>query len=69
VFAEDGHYFRVISQGFGLMPSYASALTVEERWAVVAYVRALQLSQRGRLEQAPAAERERLERERKEIPR
>jgi mono/diheme cytochrome c family protein len=69
VWAEDGRYFQVISEGFGLMPSYASHLTVEERWAVVAYVRALQLSQRGRLEQAPPEERERLERERREIPR
>jgi mono/diheme cytochrome c family protein len=69
VWADDGRYFRVVSEGFGLMPSYATALTVEERWAVVAYVRALQLSQRGRLEQAPPAERERLERERREISR
>ena len=36
----------VISEGFGLMPSYASDAPREERWAVVAYVRALQLSQR-----------------------
>jgi mono/diheme cytochrome c family protein len=41
----DGWYFQVISEGFGVMPSYASALTYEERWAIVAYVRALQLSQ------------------------
>ena len=41
----DGYLFRVLSNGFGLMPSYANALTVEDRWAVVAYVRALQLSQ------------------------
>jgi mono/diheme cytochrome c family protein len=59
----DGWYFQVISQGFGVMPSYASMLTVEDRWAVVAYVRALQLSQATRLADLPPAERARLERE------
>ena len=41
-----GYIFEVISKGFGLMASYAAELTIEERWAVVAYVRALQVSQR-----------------------
>ena len=41
----DGQIFRVISQGYGLMPSYAHALTAHQRWAVVAYVRVLALSQ------------------------
>jgi mono/diheme cytochrome c family protein len=58
----DGYFFQVISRGFGVMPSYASHLTVEERWAVVGYLRALQLSQRTRLELVPAAERDRLQR-------
>jgi mono/diheme cytochrome c family protein len=58
---EDGHYYLVISRGFGVMPSYAGELTIEERWAVVAYVRALQLSQAARLEQVPPTERTRLE--------
>ena len=40
-----GHFFNVVTNGYGAMPDYASQLTVEERWAVVAYVRALQLSQ------------------------
>jgi mono/diheme cytochrome c family protein len=40
-----GYFFEVITKGFGLMASYAAELTVDERWAVVAYVRALQLSQ------------------------
>lgn len=57
----DGWFFRVVSEGFGVMPSYASHLTVEERWAVVAYLRALQLSQRARLDQIPADERARLQ--------
>jgi mono/diheme cytochrome c family protein len=56
----DGWYFQVMSEGFGLMPSYASALTPEERWAVVAYLRALQLSQRAPLDRLTPAERARI---------
>jgi mono/diheme cytochrome c family protein len=59
----DGYIFRVISSGFGLMPSYAAALPVEDRWAVVAYVRALQLSQHATLDQLPPEARQRLEKE------
>lgn len=59
----DGHIYRVISDGFGLMPSYATALAPEERWAVVAYVRALQLSQYAAAEQLPPGARERLQKE------
>ena len=59
----DGYFYQVVSKGFGLMPAYSAELTVEERWAVVAYVRALQLSQRARLEQAPPEVRARLQRE------
>lgn len=40
-----GHFYSVIANGYGAMPEYASQLTPEERWAIVAYVRALQLSQ------------------------
>lgn len=40
-----GHFFNVISNGYGAMPDYASQISVEDRWAIVAYVRALQLSQ------------------------
>ena len=60
----DGWYFQVMSEGFGLMPSYASVLPVEDRWAIVAYLRALQLAQSARLDQLPPAERARLEKER-----
>lgn len=59
----DGYIYQVITRGFGLMPSYSAELPVEERWAVVAYVRALQLSQRARLAEAPPEVRARLERE------
>lgn len=40
-----GHFFSVMSNGYGAMPDYAAQLTPEDRWAVVAYIRALQLSQ------------------------
>ena len=57
----DGWYFQVMSEGFGLMPSYASHLSVEERWAIVAYLRALQISQSMRADALAPAERARLE--------
>ncbi len=41
-----GHFFNVISNGYGAMPDYTAQLPVEDRWAVTAYVRALQLSQK-----------------------
>ena len=40
-----GHFYNVIANGYGAMPDYASQLTTENRWAVVAYIKALQLSQ------------------------
>ena len=40
-----GHIFDVITNGWGAMPSYASQVSVEDRWRIIAYVRALQLSQ------------------------
>lgn len=59
----DGHLYRVVSNGFGLMPPYAPELSVQDRWAVVAYVRALQLSQNATLEQLPPEARQRLDQE------
>jgi mono/diheme cytochrome c family protein len=58
-----GYIFEVASQGHGLMASYAAELTVPERWAVVAYVRALQVSRTATLDKLPVAERTRLEKE------
>jgi len=43
--APDRHLFDVITQGFGVMVPYADRVTPEDRWAIVAYIRALQLSQ------------------------
>jgi mono/diheme cytochrome c family protein len=58
-----GRLYRVIRSGYGLMPSYASVLSVEERWAVVAYVRALQLSRNALVANLPVDIRSSLERE------
>jgi mono/diheme cytochrome c family protein len=40
-----GHFFAVMTNGYGAMPDYAAQLTPQDRWAVAAYIRALQLSQ------------------------
>jgi len=39
-----GYFFDVITNGFGIMPDYRMQITPEDRWRIVAYVRALQLS-------------------------
>ena len=49
----NGHYFEVISQGLREMPAYASSIPADDRWAIVAYVRALQTSQHLPLSEAP----------------
>ncbi|HEY0708136.1 MAG TPA: cytochrome c [Polyangia bacterium] len=58
-----GYLFEVATQGHGLMAAYAAELTVKERWAVVAYVKALQRSATATLAELPASERARLEKE------
>jgi mono/diheme cytochrome c family protein len=50
-----GRIFRVAREGFGLMPSYRSAISTRDRWAVVAYVQALQLRDRTSLRSLPHA--------------
>jgi mono/diheme cytochrome c family protein len=40
-----GHYFDVMTNGWGAMPSFASQIPVDDRWKIIAYIRALQLSQ------------------------
>ena len=56
-----GYIYEVVTKGFGMMASYASELTVEERWAVVAYLRALQLSQNTAVGALPPEIRQQLE--------
>lgn len=50
------HFFEVITNGYGAMYSYAARVPPRDRWAIVAYIRALQLSQRADLASAPEAE-------------
>lgn len=54
-----GRLFRVAGEGYGLMPGYAGQLDVVERWAIVAYLGALSLSQSAPLDRLPPAERAR----------
>ncbi|MEY4386654.1 MAG: hypothetical protein RLY20_1937 [Verrucomicrobiota bacterium] len=53
----DGEIFYVISHGRNLMQSYASQVDVQDRWAIVAYVRALQLARLGSVDDVPETER------------
>ena len=53
-----GAVYRVITDGYGLMPSYAKLLSFDDRWAVTAYVRTLQLSWTARLDALPPAIRD-----------
>ena len=52
--APAGHFFEVITNGLGLMYSYASRVSPEDRWRIAAYIRALQLSQHGSTADVPA---------------
>jgi mono/diheme cytochrome c family protein len=56
-----GRIYGVIVRGYGLMPAYQDKLAVEDRWAVVAYVQALQLSQSAKLSELPGPLREEAE--------
>jgi mono/diheme cytochrome c family protein len=59
--AEDQYFFDVITNGHGAMYSYAARVPPVDRWAIVAYIRALQLSRHASLDDVPADERARLE--------
>jgi hypothetical protein len=61
--APDGHFFDVMTNGFGAMSDYAAQVPPADRWAIVAYVRALQLSQHAAPDDLSAEERRRLEQE------
>jgi len=49
-----GHFFDVITNGLGGMPDYAEQVSVDDRWKIIAYIRALQLSQHATLTDVPA---------------
>ncbi len=56
----DGEIFNTVTHGKNLMQSYAAQVPVEDRWAIIAYVRALQLSRLGAVEDLPAELRDKL---------
>ncbi len=58
--ATDQHVYDVISNGYGVMYAYKSRIARRDRWAIVAYLRALQLSQNAGLEDVPETDRKRL---------
>jgi hypothetical protein len=49
-----GHFFDAITNGWGAMPSYSAQVPVQDRWAIIAYIRALQLSQQNVKQAAPS---------------
>lgn len=57
-----GHIFDVITNGFGAMPDHAAQVKVNDRWAIAAYVRALQAGASGTVTDVPAEQREQLDR-------
>jgi mono/diheme cytochrome c family protein len=59
-----GYFYDVMTNGFGVMSSYAEQVPVKDRWAIAAYVRALQLSQHATINDVPAEKRQQLEAER-----
>ena len=52
-----GYFFDVMTEGFGIMPDYASQIPPQDRWNIVAYVRALQLSQNATMADVPAGQK------------
>jgi len=59
--APTGHFFDVMTNGFGAMPPYRNQIPPRDRWAIVAYIRALQLSQNATIADVPATERGKLD--------
>jgi mono/diheme cytochrome c family protein len=59
--ADDQHFFDVITNGYGVMYSYAMRVPPQDRWAIVAYIRALQLSRHAALSDVPDDKRTKLE--------
>jgi cbb3-type cytochrome c oxidase subunit III len=58
-----GHFVDVITNGFGAMPAYSNQIPIRDRWAITAYIRALQLSQSATINDVPPDEKQRLESE------
>jgi len=59
--APTSHFYDVMTNGFGAMPSYAEVVTPEDRWKIIAYIRALQVSQNAKAGELSADDRQKLE--------
>jgi len=59
--AVPGYFYNAITNGFGIMNGYAAQIRPEDRWAIVAYIRALQLSQNANISELPDEDRQQLE--------
>jgi mono/diheme cytochrome c family protein len=55
------YFVQVMTEGFGVMPAYAEEVSLQDRWAIAAYMRALQYSQNARLGDIPAERRQALD--------
>ena len=51
-----GYFFDIMTHGFGIMPDYAAQIAPRDRWAIVAYIKALQLSQKATAADVPAGQ-------------
>jgi mono/diheme cytochrome c family protein len=56
-----GHFFQVITHGYGVMYPFGSRITPQDRWAIISYIRALQLSQNATMNQIEPADKTQLE--------
>jgi mono/diheme cytochrome c family protein len=56
-----GHFFDVITNGFGAMSDYAQQITPMDRWAIIAYIRGLQTSQNAKIDDVPPDQRGKLD--------
>ena len=55
-----GHFFDVMTNGFGAMPDYRDQVPVRDRWAIVAYIRALQASTSANIADVPAEQKDKI---------
>ena len=63
-----GHFFDVMTNGFGGMPSYATRVSPDDRWRIIAYIKALQLSMSGKAGEVPADQRQELDQHPEPLP-
>ena len=61
IYAPLGHFFDVMTRGFGAMQDVSDRVTPEDRWRIASYIRALQYSQRANVNDVPATDRDKLD--------